>query len=103
MGLSTRTGVNKSKIKKKLPENPNWRIRDYQIYFFRTGPLKSSLKLDNNKWKLRIQKELRDQVLRKNHGSKQAGQLGMEKTYARIAENYFWTGLYSETLKYKEE
>ena len=27
----------------------------------------------------------------------------MEKTYARIAENYFWPGIYSETLKYLKE
>ena len=27
----------------------------------------------------------------------------MEKTYARIAENYFWPGMYSETLKYAKE
>ena len=27
----------------------------------------------------------------------------MEKTYARIAENYFWPGMYSETLKYVKE
>ena len=45
-------------------------------------------------------KELREQVLRENHDSKQAGNLGMEETYARISENYFWPGKYSETLKY---
>ena len=27
----------------------------------------------------------------------------MEKTYARIAGNYFWPGMYSETLKYVKE
>ena len=27
----------------------------------------------------------------------------MEKTYARIAENYFWPGMYSKTLKYVKE
>ena len=27
----------------------------------------------------------------------------MEKTYERIAEAYFWPGMYSETLKYAKE
>ena len=90
-------------VKKKPAENPNWRIRDNQLYFFRPDPLKSSLDLDSNPWKLTIPKELREQVLRENHDSKQAGHLGMEKTYARIAENYFWPGMYSETLKYVKE
>ena len=27
----------------------------------------------------------------------------MEKTYARIAENYFWPGIYSENSKYIKE
>ena len=42
-------------------------------------------------------------MLRKNHDSKQAGHLSMKKTYARIAENYFWPGMYSDTLKYVKE
>ena len=90
-------------VKKKPAENPNWRIRDNQLYFFRPDPLKSSLDLDSNPWKLTIPKELREQVLKENHDNKQAGHLGMEKTYARIAQNYFWPGMYSETLKYVKE
>ena len=42
-------------------------------------------------------------MLRENDDNKQAGHFGLEKTYARIAENYFWPGMYSETLKYVKE
>ena len=90
-------------VKKKPAENPNWRIRDNQLYFFRPDPLKSRLDLDSSPWKLTIPKELREQVLKENHDNKQAGHLGMKKTYARIAENYFWPRMYSETLKYVKE
>ena len=90
-------------IKNKPLENPNWRIRNYQLYFFRPDPLKSSLDLDSNPWKLTIPKKLSEQVLRENHDSKQAGHFGMEKTYATITENYFGPGMYSETLKYVKE
>ena len=76
-------------VMKKPAENTNPRIRDNQLYFFRPDPLKSSLDLDSNPWKLPMPTELREQVLRENHDSKQAGHLAMEKTYARIAENYF--------------
>ena len=89
--------------KNKPSENPNWRIRDDQLYFFRPDPLRSSLNIDNNPWKLTIPKELRDQVLKENYDDKEAGHLGMEKTYARNAGNYFWPGMYSETLKYVNE
>ena len=74
-------------VKEKPTENPNWRIRDNRLYFFRPDPLKSSLDLDSSPWKLTILKELREQVLKENHDNNQAGHLGMEKTYARIAEN----------------
>ena len=42
-------------------------------------------------------------LLKDNDDIKQAVHLGMEKTYARIAENYFWPGMYSELLKYVKE
>ena len=71
-------------VTNKPSENPNWRIRDDQLYFFRPNPLKSSLSLDNNPWKLTIPTDIREQVLRENHDSKQAGHIGMENTYARI-------------------
>ena len=45
-------------IKNKPSKNPNWRIRNKQLYFFRPDPLKSSLDLDSNPWKLTIPKEL---------------------------------------------
>ena len=44
-------------VKKKPAENLNWRIRDNQLYFCRPDPLKSSLDLDSNPWKLTIPKE----------------------------------------------
>ena len=90
-------------IKNKPAQNSNCRIRDDQLYFVRPDPLKSSLNLDNNPWKLTISKKLRDQVLKENHDSKQAGHLGIEKTYPRITGKYFWPGMYSETLKYVKE
>ena len=73
------------------------------VFFQTINPLKSSSNLNNNSWELTIPKELRNQVLEENHDDKQAGHLGMEKTYARIAENYFWPGMYFETLKYVKE
>ena len=90
-------------VKENPTENPNWRIRDDILYYFRTDPLKSVLNLDNNPWKLTVPKELREQVLTEHHDNKQTGYLDMEKTYARIAENYFWPGMYSETAKYVKE
>ena len=54
------------RVKKKPAENSNWRIRDNQLYFFRPDPLKSSLDLDSNPWKLTVPEELRDQVLTEN-------------------------------------
>ena len=42
-------------------------------------------------------------MLGENHDDKQAGHLGMKKTYARIVEQYFRPGMYLETLKHVKE
>lgn len=84
----------------KPHENENWRVRDGQLYFHRSDPLRSSLLPEINTWKLVIPIELRKQVLCENHDNVQAGHFGREKTYHRIAENYFWPGVYSDVMKY---
>lgn len=43
-------------VKIKPEENQNWRIRYKQLYFFRWGPIKSTLELDSNPRTLTVAK-----------------------------------------------
>ena len=87
-------------VRKRPVDHENWRIRGSQLYFFRPDPLKFTLLPEINPWKLVEPKRLRPQVLKENHNEVQAGNLGSEKTYARISECYYWPGLYSEVIRY---
>jgi len=47
-----------------------------------------------------LPKELRREALRESHDTPQAGHLGIEKTYQRIAVRYFWPNLFRDVTKY---
>ena len=63
-------------VRKRPEDHEKWGIRDSQLYFYRPDPLKSSLLLEINPWKLVVPKKLRPQVLKENHEEVQAGHLG---------------------------
>ena len=81
-------------VRKKSKDHENWRIRDFQLYFFRPDRLKSSPLPDIYPWKLVVPKKLRPRVLKENYDELQSGHLGSEKTHARISEYYYRPGLY---------
>jgi hypothetical protein len=47
-----------------------------------------------------LPKELRTEALREAHDAPQAGHLGIEKTYQRLAVSYFWPNMFCEVTKY---
>ena len=49
-------------------------------------------------WKLVMPEELQEKVLREAHDEFQAGHLGVEKTYDRIARDYYWRGLWHTSI-----
>ena len=53
-----------------------------------------------NQWKECVAREHRPEILRQNHDAPTAGHLGIAKTIARIAQVYYWPGMFREIAKY---
>lgn len=51
-------------------------------------------------WKICVPQPLRSKVMTENHDAPTSGHLGIAKTIARVAENYYWPGMNSEIAKY---
>jgi len=77
-----------------------WRVLDGQLYFLRPKPVVSEIVEDLDRWKLVLPKELRREAMRESHDTPRAGHLGIEKTYQRIAVNYFWPNLFRDVTNY---
>jgi len=77
-----------------------WKVLDGQLYFLRPKPVVSEIVEDLDRWKLVLPKELRKEALRESHDTPQAGHFGVEKTYQRIAVNYFWPNLFRDVANY---
>lgn len=90
----------KTQVQTRPEKNESWRIRNKQLYFHRPNPLHSNLLPDTNPWKLVIPKDKITHILHENHDVTQAGHLGIEKTYQRVAKEYYWPGMYRDTVNY---
>ena len=55
---------------------------------------------DNKRLVVPLDPALRTKLLHENHDSKLAGHLGIEKTYAKMVQLYYWPTIYSDTKKY---
>jgi len=51
-------------------------------------------------WKICVPQPLRRKVLEKAHDALTAGHLGIAKTIARMAEHYYWPGMFREAASY---
>ena len=86
---------------KDYPERfPNWKIIYDKLYYFGPDPILSILVQDLNEWKLVPSDDERKIVLSEAHNEPQAGHLGTENTYKRIAMHYYWPGCFQDTVKY---
>lgn len=78
-------------------ENSDFRIQNNTLY--RTLP--SLSKIDEHRtWKICIPTSERNRILQEVHDNPEAGHLGIAKTYARAATNYYWPGMFRDVKKY---
>jgi len=73
---------------------------DGQLYFLKPKLVVSEVVEDLDRWKLVLPREYRNETLRESHDAPQAGHLGVEKTYQRVAVNYFWPNLFRDVANY---
>ena len=75
---------------------PDYAVVNEQLY--RHVPRRFDDEGEN--WKLCVPKELRNQVYYENHDAPAAGHLGIRKTCNRVANRYFWPGMFRDVAKY---
>ncbi|KAL7295098.1 hypothetical protein TKK_0011566 [Trichogramma kaykai] len=90
-------------VKKSPKKFQNWTIVDGRLYRFRSDPLFDPIENAEERWKLVIPAEYREQILADAHSLPSSGHLGVDKTYDRIARDYYWKGFYYDTLKYIQQ
>lgn len=90
--------------KKEVVQNPkkfrDWLVANKILYHRVENILLDAVKQDESVWKIVPPKQNRDRVLYDAHDAPQSGHLGIEKTYTRIAQEYFWPGMFKDVVEY---
>lgn len=79
---------------------PDWKISNNQLYFYRPHPVIGTMLRDLDAWKLVLPDDLREQAIHEAHDEPQAGHLGIDKTYRRVATTYYWPSMFRDIAKY---
>ena len=86
---------------RKFPARfPAWKIENSKLFYHRPNPVLDAIIEDLDAWKLVLPKDLRERALYEKHNEPQAGHLGVDKTYARLATEYYWRGMFRDVVKY---
>ena len=70
------------------------------LYRFRRDELLDPVRHPEEGWRLIVPAEYRDSVLSDAHCEATAGHLGVEKTYDKIAREYYWSGAWQDVHKF---
>ena len=81
----------------------SWRIDNGLIYRQRNYSILGPVTGEEDTWKLVIPAENRDRVLRDAHCEATAGDLGIEKTYERVAQEYYWPEIWHDVYQFVQE
>ena len=81
----------------------SWRIDDGLIYRQRHDPILGPVTGEEDTLKLVVPAEHRDRVLRDAYCEATAGHLGIEKIYERIAQEYYWPGVWHDVYQFVQE
>ena len=88
----------------EIRDNPvkyrSWRVEDEMIYKQRRDPILGPVTGEEDTWKLVVPEQYRTQVLKNAHREVTAGHLGVEKTYDRIAQEYYWPGVWHDVYQF---
>jgi len=79
---------------------PDYRLQDGVLYKHILHRLDFKELDPAEQWKRCIPKEERPEILRRSHDEITAGHLGIAKTIARIAEHYYWPGMFRDIAQY---
>jgi hypothetical protein len=86
---------------RKFPHKyPDLKIENNLLYAHKPSRLIDPLIPDLEAWKLVLPSDKREQAIYEAHNTPQAGHLGVEKTFARLATYYYWPGYYYDVKCY---
>ena len=77
----------------------DWRVKDGKLYY-RSPNFKNDLTQDGSEWKYVVPENSRKRILFEAHDSALSAHQGIEKTYHRVRQDYFWPRMYSDVLEY---
>ncbi|XP_045776096.1 uncharacterized protein LOC123874648 [Maniola jurtina] len=91
----------KLEITSKNPESdPDYCIKDGKLYKKVINP-KYGGKLDpTTEWKLCVRTSEKENIIKQNHDEPDAGHLGTSKTFNKVAQRYYWPGIFRDVAKY---
>ena len=92
-----------SEVQASPLEYQDWIVEDGMLYRYRVDPLLDPVESGEEKLKLVVPSELRKRVMKDAHRAPSSGHLGMEKTYDRIAREYYWKGMYYDINNFVRE
>ena len=85
----------------KFPDlNPDWMIEDELLFHHRPNPNIEEILPDLNAWKLVVPRKFRQKILHQCHDPPQMGHLGVEKTFQRILQVYYWPNLFRDVCEF---
>lgn len=78
----------------------NWYTANGILYHRTESTLTDAVAQDEASWKVVVKQKNRDRILFDTHDNVQSGHLGIEKTHARIAKDYYWPGMFKDIVNY---
>ena len=81
----------------------SWRVEDDLIYKQRHDLMLGPVTGEENTCKLVVPEKHRGRVLENAHREVTAGHLGVEKTYERIAQEYYWPRVWHDVYQFVQE
>ena len=88
-------------VQLRLTDPPRSKVIGGQIYTYRPAEAVSdTLGVDDKAWKLVVPSERRRDIMHKSHDAAQSAHLGRDKTDARVAQYYYWPGMYKDVAEY---
>ena len=78
----------------------SWKIEDGMIYKQRLDPMLGPITGEEDSWKLVVPTEHRGRLLEDAHREETAGHLGVEKTYERVAQEYYCSEVWHDVYQF---
>ena len=80
---------------------PDYRVQGDRLYRHFHERHSTDEDTEASAWKLCLPLPLREEALRECHDATTAGHLGITKTLARLAQRYYWPGMFQQAANYE--